>query len=125
MNLVESLNQIINEAMWDYDSPEYKDMMSKNNALVSCMEENCNKLGFELTDRHRLKDGTGRTVFVEYKNNKGNYNHEISLRFQSGELRYIINQEGKQDILTWQNVKTPEDINKAFEEIIPKFEGVE
>ena len=120
MNLVESLNQIINEAMWDYDSPEYKDMMSKNNSLVSCMEENCNKLGFELTDRHRLKDGTGRTVFVEYKNNKGNYNHEISLRFQSGELRYIINQEGKQDILTWQNVKTPEDINKAFEEIIPK-----
>lgn len=125
MKLSEELNKVIDEALgWDKYSQEYKDMLSENEKLVNSMKENCKKLRFELTDQGKLKDGTNRTTFMEFKTS-GNYEHEISLRFQSGELRYIVNQQGKQDTLTWQNVRTPEDIDNAFKEIVPKFEGLE
>lgn len=111
MKIVEELNKLIEEALEE---------------VLSTMENNCKELGFKLTDQHKLKDGTGRIVFVKYeKNEDTNYSHEISLRLQTGELRYVIRQEDKQDSLSWQNINTVESLENAFKEIRNKYEGVE
>ena len=126
MRLIEELNNIINEAMWDYDSQEYKDMMKENHDLTDSFSNHCQQLDFTLEDRHRLKDGTGRTVYLKYsKASETNYAHILEYRLQISKIVYKIIKEGNTNIHEFENIKSIEDIDKAFSEINKIYEEVE
>lgn len=126
MRLIEELNNIINEAMWDYDSQEYKDMMKENHDLTDSFSNYCEGLDFTLEDRHRLKDGTGRTVYLKYsKASETNYAHILEYRLQISKIVYKIIKEGNTNIHEFENIKSIEDIDKAFSEINKIYEEVE
>lgn len=115
MFIVNKLNKILNEAL---------DNEILENNLDKCFVDHCSELGFLLDDIHKLKDG--RIVYFNFiKEDNVNYKHSIEYKLQTNLINYRILKGDVTDTSTFENIKTKEDIDKAFIEIIKKFEGVE